>query len=266
MELLREDFDRIQEQIISFYGIDLSRKYELVKNRLTSFAIDEEYNDLHKFIAEINKNPFLYKELVNRLTTNYTYFFREREHFKILKENIIPELIIENPNNSKLKIWSAGCSKGNEAYSIAITLEEILGLKINYSIYGTDISTKVLNFANKGVYTKEDLKEIEDRRIDKYFKKLEVDKFQVIDTLMRKIYFSELNLMLPFNPFFNSFNVIFCRNVMIYFSLDMKEKLINKFYNALQPGGYLIIGKSEILLGIKNKFKLVQQSIYRREP
>jgi len=265
MELLKEDFDKIQKQIISFYGINLSRKYELVKNRLTTFAIDEKYNNLHEFIEEINKNPFLYKELVNRLTTNYTYFFREREHFEILKKVIIPKLIMGNPNNLKIKIWSAGCSKGNEAYSIAIALEEILGLKMNYSIYGTDISTNVLNFANKGLYTKEDLKKVENNRIEKYFKKVKEDKFQVIDNLMKKVYFSELNLMLPFNPFFNNFNVIFCRNVMIYFPLDIKLKLINKFYNALQPGGYLIIGKSEILPGIKNKFKLVQQSVYRKE-
>lgn len=265
MELLKEDFDGIQKQIISFYGINLSRKYELVKNRLTTFAIDEKYNDLHKFIEEINRNPFLYKELVNRLTTNYTYFFREREHFKILKEIIIPKIITENPNNLKIKIWSAGCSKGNEAYSIAIALEEMLALKINYSIYGTDISTKVLNFANKGLYTKEDLKKVKKNRITKYFEKIGEDEFQVADAIMRKVYFSELNLMLPFNPFFNKFNVIFCRNVMIYFPLDIKLKLINKFYNALQPGGYLIIGKSEILPGIKNKFKLVQQSVYRKE-
>ncbi|MFK4785172.1 CheR family methyltransferase [Fusobacterium sp. MFO224] len=265
MELLREDFDEIQKKIISFYGIDLSRKYELVKNRLTTFAIDEGYNDLHKFIKAIKKNPFLYKELVNRLTTNYTYFFREKEHFKILKEKIIPEIMNKNPNNLRLKIWSAGCSKGNEAYSIAITLEEMLGLKLNYSIYGTDISTKVLNFANKGIYTREDLKKIEEDKIMKYFNKIRENQFQVIDRLVKKVYFSELNLMLPFNPFFNNFNIIFCRNVMIYFPLDVKIKLINKFYNVLQPGGYLIIGKSEILPKTKNNFKLVQQSIYRKE-
>ncbi|MDP0506827.1 MAG: protein-glutamate O-methyltransferase CheR [Fusobacterium sp. JB019] len=264
MELLREDFDEIQKKIISFYGIDLSRKYELVKNRLTTFAIDEGYNDLHKFINEINKNPFLYKELVNRLTTNYTYFFREKEHFEILKEKIIPQIINKNSSN-RFKIWCAGCSKGNEAYSIAITLEEILGLKLNYSIYGTDISTKVLDFANKGIYTREDLKRLEEGKVAKYFNEIKENEFQITEKLIKKIYFSELNLMLPFNPFFNNFNIIFCRNVMIYFPLEVKIKLINKFYNALQPGGYLIIGKSEILPKTKNKFKLVQQSVYRKE-
>lgn len=264
MKLEKVDFEKIREFMRELYGIDLTKKYELVKNRLSKFAKEQNYSDLQTLVDEILVNPSMLEELVNRLTTNYTYFMRESKTFLMMSELLIPEMKKDKILKNHLKIWSAGCSSGDETYSVAISLEE-MKKDFDYSIYGTDISTEMLEFANKGEYKSESLKLINKSIMSKYFDMLENDNFRVKSTLAANIYFSQINLMLPWKSYYSRFHIIFCRNVMIYFPIDVQNRLIEKFYNSLLPGGYLIVGNSEIGPTKHEKFKYMYQSIYKKE-
>lgn len=168
--------------------------------------------------------------------------------------------------NNDLRIWSAGCSSGEEPYSIAMVLDDYFALKnsrMNKSILASDISEKVLNIAKTGVYKKESLNNIPDSFAKKYFTKEDEDMFKIIPKLKEQVTFKKVNLMDSFN-FNKKFHIIFCRNVMIYFDLKTRNEVVNKFYDQLCEGGYLFIGLSETLANVDSKFNYVEPSIYKK--
>jgi chemotaxis protein methyltransferase CheR len=180
---------------------------------------------------------------------------------------VLPYLI-KTKNEKDLRIWSAGCSTGEEPYTIAMIIDELLETEKAYwdtKVLATDISDRVLEIARKGIYRNEEISPLPISWQLKYFKKLNSKNCQLIDKIRREVIYRKFNLIEPVFPFKKKFDVIFCRNVMIYFDAQTKQELVNKFYDLIDYGGYLFIGHSESLNKDMVKFKYVMPAIYRRE-
>ncbi len=206
-------------------------------------------------------------ELVNAVTTNLTSFFRENHHFEFLANTAIPEAVQRNRNSRSLRIWSAGCSTGEEPYSLAMTLAEQDAQLRNWDaqIFASDIDSNVLAQAQAGVYAQSRVDGLSKQRLKRFFLKGRGDqngKVRVKDELKSKIRFGQVNLMQPLKV--EQQDLIFCRNVIIYFDKDTKKKLMDRYADVLVDGGYLFIGHSESLYQVTERFKLVGNTVYRK--
>lgn len=204
------------------------------------------------------------RSLAEELTVHKTDFFREKHHFDFLTENaaLLTKLTRQVSQTGEFKAWSAGCSTGEEAYTMAMVLREALPPTTNLRVLATDISGKVLAQAQRGVYPLSVAQAIPPQYGGSYYHDGS-ESLNISETIKRIITFRGFNLMKPF-PFRGRFDVIFCRNVMIYFDSATQEALVNKFYEALAPGGYLFIGHSESLSNLKTPFRFVKPTIYVR--
>ncbi|MCP4756285.1 MAG: protein-glutamate O-methyltransferase CheR [Proteobacteria bacterium] len=225
--------------------------------KITSFRVYREY-----VLDDASQQELTH--MLDAVSTNKTEFFREGEHFEFLMKNVHPSLL----QRHIVRIWSAGCSSGEEAYTLAMTVRETLGGLIgrDVKILATDISTKVLDDAELGIYIQDKMQEISPPLQKKYF--LKGDKqwsghYLVKNELKKMIRFRRLNLMEEF-PLTVQFHVIFCRNVMIYFDKRTQARLIDKFERQLAPGGYLFIGHSESLSGIDTNLRYIKPTIYQK--
>ncbi len=210
------------------------------------------------YIDILNKNPAEYKQLMDTLTVNVTNFFRNPETYDVIERDVLP-VIIKSKSSSPLKsirIWSAGCSIGVEAYSIAILLHTLLKDDFNrykISITGTDIDKGSLFKAQEGLYTEVEMKDVDAKIKDKYFVKKD-NKYQVIEELRNLMTFKRQDLIT--DPKTKGFDAIFCRNVTIYFTKELQEQLYMDFYESLNTGGFFIMGKTETMIGpSKDVFK-----------
>jgi len=271
-ELSDRDFRRFSVLVYEKCGINLhDGKKELVRARLAKRLRKGNFKDFktyYRFVAEDENGDELVR-MLDAISTNQTSFFREKKHFNFLKETVFPSFVAEKRNYRKLRFWSAGCSSGEEPYSLVICLLEYFNesLPFDVKILATDISSKVLAHAQRGVYTSKRLADIPLHLPRKYFQRgygSQEGNFRVKQSLRVLIEFKRFNLMASF-PFKEVFNVIFCRNVMIYFDKKTQEVLVNKFYDSLSNGGYLFVGHSESLTGIRRKFEYVMPSIYRKK-
>lgn len=204
-------------------------------------------------------------ELINAITTNLTAFFRENHHFEFLADTVIPELVSKNTER-KLRIWSAGCSTGEEPYSLAITLQESVLLKHwQIDLKATDLDSNVVATASRGVYAMSRVEGMSSGRLKRWFYKgkgRQQGLVKVKPELHRMIDFGQLNLMENWSQ--EPQDIIFCRNVIIYFNKETKAKLVDKYANTLKPGGYLFIGHSESLYKLTDRFELLGNTIYRK--
>ncbi len=244
-----EDFRKLTNFIKSQYGITLEAKRQLVTSRLSSLLAEQGCNDFSQFVTQLLKerDPQKIEQVLNRLTTNYTFFMRETEHFDFFTKVILPELVRKHQRNKVLAIWSAGCSSGEEPYNLSMYIKDYLGVQASQwdtRILATDISQKALATAKKGIYEVPDTVPEVWRR--KYFKKVEGSRYAVSPEIRNNVIFQTFNLMDPIK-FKLKFDVIFCRNVMIYFDQPTKDALVRRFYDATVPGGYLMISHSENL-------------------
>jgi chemotaxis protein methyltransferase CheR len=199
-------------------------------------------------------------QLLDAISTNVTYFFRESDHFDLISQSFREWLC---QGKRTFRFWSAGCSSGEEPYSIAITLLETLRERYlpDIRILATDLSTKVLTAASAGIYDSNKVKNIPDILLGKYFNSIN-NEYRINDTVRSLITFSRLNLsVIPF-PMSGPMDMILCRNVMIYFDQPFRKKLISEYHRLLRPGGYLLVGHSESLTGLVNGFKTIAPSIY----
>lgn len=261
-----EEFSFIVTLMKGTYGVDLSKKRPLIEGRLANHVTSmgfKTYMEYFKFAQE-HKDELV--NIVDKLTTNHTYFMRENDHFELFERTILPW--IDNSLHTKdFRIWSAACSSGQEPYTLAMITQNYLGARTSEydsTILASDISSKVLNIAKAGAYKKEELKDVPPAWIKKYFKEKDANTYQANDFIRSKIAYRYINLLEPFN-FKKPFQCIFCRNVMIYFDTPTKNDLIAKFYDFLVPGGYLVIGHSESLSSCTHKFKYIMPSVYRKE-
>lgn len=267
IELHDKDFYRLVEFIKENYGINLISKRHLIEGRLGSFIQEKGYSDYEAYFNHIfsgnSKEEILI--LLNRLTTNHTFFLREEEHFNFFAETVLPWLHSTVKDND-LRIWSAGCSSGEEPYMLAMLLQEYLGGEACFwdkKILATDICTQVLEKACTGVYTGEDVARLDMGLRSRYFRKAGKELYQVTDALKKEVIFRVFNLMEDF-PFRRKFHVIFCRNVMIYFDQSTRDRLIQKFYDMTEDGGYLFIGMSESIRRDNSRYSYIMPSVYRK--
>ena len=208
--------------------------------------------------------------LVDLISTNHTHFFRESAHLDYLRDVILPEFAPRLiTRRVQLKVWSAACSSGEEPYSIAITLEEYARLHgaMGWQIDATDISHRILEHASAGIYSVDRVRLPSQDLLPRYFQKgvgTHSGQYRVKEALRQGVTFRHLNLLDPSYPVSPDQHVIFCRNVMIYFDHETQEQLVNQLSGQLSPGGYLIVGHSESLLGIRHSLKQVKPGIYRR--
>lgn len=262
------DFKRLVSFVKQNYGIDLSQKRQLIVGRLSNTIISMGLNSFTDYIDYIikNKNPDDINNMLNHLTTNYTFFMREEAHFNYFKNTVLPYLESVKKNRV-LSIWSAGCSTGQEPYTLSILLKEYFGSKASMwdtRILATDISQNVLKAAQEAVYDKESMLSLPPEWVKKYFVKTsDPNTYQVSPALRKNVIFKTFNLMDPIH-FKLKFDVIFCRNVMIYFDQETKNQLVNRFYNASAPGAYLFIGHSEAIDRSKTHYSYIQPAVYRK--
>lgn len=228
-------------------------------------------NDFSTYIKYLFSPEGLSNETIHFfdvISTNKTDFFREIEHFRYLEKHI-QELLVTK-NNLFLKVWSAGCSSGEEPYSIAITLNEISEKfkSFNYTIVATDISTRMLNIAKKGIYTYEKVRNIPIELLKKYFLKgvnKEEGNVKIKPELQLKITFKHQNLLNEkIDLDILNYDIIFCRNVLIYFNKETQKKVLENLCKQLKKGGILFIGYSESIIGLPLPLKHLQPSIYMK--
>lgn len=209
-------------------------------------------------------------DLIDAISTNHTFFFRENGHFEFLRNTVLPAIAPRNVPGATVHIWSAACSSGEEPYSIALLFAEYFGLRnpaARWSIDCTDISTKVLKKAQDGIFPAERLAEVPPAMVENFFQKglgASESLFRVREEIKSHLTFQHLNLLGPAYPFKELYDVIFCRNVMIYFDKPTQGELVERFLPLIRPGGYLFIGHAESLTGIDHKLKMIQPAIYQK--
>lgn len=264
-----EMFAKFSAFLFEHSGIELQdhKKY-LVFHRLSQYVgKGKPFPTFENYYEVLTKKPVdagLLKQFLDRLTTNFSFFFRDEIHFDFLKK-CLHEFA---SRNEPIRIWSAAASTGEEAYSIAITVllnEPSLESK-DFKILGTDISTEVLNAAHEGSYEAAKLKNhVPQDVLQKFFTyNPKLDHYKVIDRLKKMIAFRRLNLLGDY-PLKKQFDIVFLRNVLIYFNNNEKSKVINKISHFIKPGGYLIAGLSESFVGVEHSLKSLKYSIYQKE-
>ena len=249
MTITDADFTRLVKFVQGNYGIDLSQKKQLITGRLSTSIKQRGYTSFTDFVNQViqTKDNDLITLLLDKLTTNYTFFMREKEHLDLFCQKIIPDIVQRHQRDKTLAIWSAGCSTGEEPYNITMFLFDYLGAQASQwdtRLLATDISNRAMTAAKKGVYELPDTIPPDWKK--KYFVPQAGGQYQVAPKVRDNVIFQPFNLMDPIH-FRRKFDVIFCRNVMIYFDQPTKDALVQRFYDATVPGGYLLISKSEHL-------------------
>ncbi|HEY9018328.1 protein-glutamate O-methyltransferase CheR [Thiomicrospira sp.] len=263
-----KDFKRVKSMVYDFAGIDLNEsKKNLVYNRLAKrirFLQMNRFGEYLDYVEEVGEEEFV--NLINAITTNLTFFFRENHHFEYLANQVIPHLLAKNKTTKKIRIWSAGCSTGEEPYSLAIVLKEAVPAGWDARVLATDLDTTVVETAQRGVYNIERLKGVSEARKKRWFLKGSGERegfVKVKPELQQIIDFGQINLMNEW-PIRDKIDVIFCRNVVIYFDKPTQSKLFNRYADLLQEDGHLFIGHSESLYKVCDRFELLGQTVYRK--
>lgn len=270
LTITQKEFNQLATFIHKNYGIHLKEeKKTLVLGRLQNVLLQAGFTNFTDYFEYLvsDKTGEAVITLTNHITTNHTFFMREAEHFLYFRDKVLPYLI-NTVKDKDLRIWSAACSSGEEAYTLAMILDEFLGkekIMWDTKVLATDISDKVLNIARKGIYGNDRIEQLPERWKKCYFKKYDSENAILTDAIRNEVIYRKLNLMEPTFPFKKKFHTIFCRNVMIYFDSDTKNELANKLYNQLEYGGYLFIGHSESLNRETTNFKYIMPAVYRKE-
>ena len=264
------EYEILTDYILKNYGIKLgNEKKSLVVGRLQDVLLQKKFSSFTEYYEYVvsDKTGNAVVALVDKITTNHTFFMREPSHFYYFKDNVMP-CLVSIIKNKDLRIWSAGCSTGEEAYTLAMIIQDHFGNDKSLwdtKVLATDISSKVLEIAKKGEYRNKDIEALPLYWRANYFKKTDNDRSIVTDKIRNEVIFRSFNLMNSSFPFKKKFHIIFCRNVMIYFDAQTKKELVNRFYDFMEPGGYLFIGHSESLNREETRFKYVMPAVYRKE-
>lgn len=271
-QLTQDEFDKLSKFIYKESGIKMPPvKKVMLQSRLQKRLRQLNMSNFKDYISYVFSKEGLNNEIIHMLdvvSTNKTDFFREPIHFDFLSQEVLPQFILDK-NYRTIKVWSAGCSSGEEPYTIAIVLADFAEKNpgFDYSIVGTDISTQILQKAADAVYKEDRVQIIPMETKKKYFlrSKDRVDPtVKVSPNLRRKVRFGRLNFMDPLYDVPEMFDAIFCRNVLIYFDRETQEKVIQKLCTKLKPGGYFFLGHSESIMSMEVPLKQVKPTIFRR--
>lgn len=265
-----KEYKILTDYIYNNYGIKLGdQKRTLVVSRLQNVLQQKNFNSFSEYYDYIisDKTGEAVVTLMDKITTNHTYFLREPNHFYYFRDNVLP-CLARTVKNKDLRIWSAGCSSGEEAYTLAMIIQDYFGTDKplwDTRVLATDISSTVLETAKRGEYASKGIEAFPLYWRTNYFKKVDNEKSVVSDKIKNEVIFRSFNLMNSNFPFKKKFHVIFCRNVMIYFDAQTKKELVGRFYDFMEPGGFLFIGHSESLNREETRFKYVIPAVYRKE-
>jgi chemotaxis protein methyltransferase CheR len=271
MRLTDQEFQLISRLVYKSFGINLGeKKRSLVAARLQKVLLSDGFGSFQEYydhvIREASGRALL--NLVDQISTNHTYFFREKDHFDFLTTDVLPDIKRKlKSGREKIRIWSAGCSSGEEPYTLAIILMEYLSdnrLNMDAGILATDISVSVLETAMAGIYTVEKMAHVPLSFRQRYFSPLKNGGWAVKQCLKDMVLYRRLNLMSREFHFKGLFHIVFCRNVMIYFDKTTQQELIKRFHRYIEPGGYLFIGHSETIDRELGLYKYIKPSVYQK--
>ncbi len=272
LEISHKEYELIRQLVYERAGINLGdNRQHLVQARIAKIIRRKKlscFDEYFQFLKSDRTGTEI-ASLIDAISTNTTYFFRESDHFDFLTASL--EKRIEQAGNAPLtiRIWSAASSSGEEPYTIAMVVHQLM-LKysqLSLKLLATDISQQILEKAKVGIYPPERLKNIPKSYIRQYFRKITRDKelaYEIAPELKKLITFANFNLMIPQYPFKYGFDYVFCRNVMIYFDRTTQSAVVNKIAQHIKPGGYLIVGHSESLNNIKHPLKYIRPTIYMK--
>ena len=266
LQLTDGHFKKISRLVYESCGIKLKDGKEAlvrarIMKRIRALGMGS-FGDYIRYI-ESDKGAQELGLMIDVMTTNKTSFFRESAHFDLLRDTILPDL-----KNGRMRIWSAACSSGEEPFTISIVLKENIP-DIEHKdvrILATDISARMLAKAREASYSEETVQNLPRPLLQKYFIRVQnghAPAYRAKESIRALIKLAWLNLMAPW-PMKGPFNIIFCRNVMIYFDRQTQQRLINRFWDLLQPGGYLFVGHSEGLSSISHKFRYIKPAVYMK--
>lgn len=254
---------------ISFSQRNLTTLQRKLASRMNHLGLDS-YRTYYHYLLHDKDGRWELRQLINRITVDQTSFFRHSKQFEHMANIILPQIMTQKRTTKKLRIWSAGCATGEEPYSIAMVVNEMFEGVDDWDIkiLASDIDTDALKFAYKGLYPRRSVEEIPAEYLKRYFIEcVGRDKgfYLVREALRKNIIFRRLNFTGPECPFRVPVDIIFCRNVMIYFDPEFKKKLIENFFQLLEADGFLFLGASESLVGVDNRFALVGHSTYQKQ-
>ena len=261
------DFRRIQDLVAERTGIFLSDdKRDLVYNRfsrrLRALQL-ERFSEYCDYVENDDGTEF--QEFIDTITTNLTSFFRENHHFEYLTDKVMPGLLATNAGNRRIRIWSAGCSSGEEPYSIAAALcsfeQHLRGWDLK--ILATDLDSKCIANGKRGIYSTDRVRDLPPSRRGDWFRSIDDASVEMAENVRQLITFRRLNLMSHW-PMKGPFDVLFCRNVVIYFDKPTQQVLFNRFADLMSPGGHLFVGHSENLNNVCDRFELIGKTVYRK--
>lgn len=269
--LAEAEFRALRDLIHRRFGIDLGPdKKDLIVTRLQSVLRRRALPGFRAYLdfLEQSPGPDAMSELIDRISTNHTFFHREPAHFDHFRNEVLPELVgrARSTEEKDLRVWCAAASTGEEPYTLMMTILDVLGAdygRWKAGLLATDLSADVLARAERGLYSEENVSRLPKALRDAYFERVAGGGYQVCARVRREVVFRRLNLIQDRYPFKRPFHVIFCRNVMIYFDRPTQERLVNRFASLLAPGGHLFIGHAESLTGLKQPFEYVQPALYR---
>lgn len=269
-EMSDADFLRLANYIQTYYGINLHAKRALIEGRLANMLKSRNFSGYTEFLDMLfaDSTGTEMTNILNKLTTNHTYFMREREHYDFMKTVFLPDML-KTKKDKTIRIWSAGCSSGEEPYTTQMQTMDFLGvMSINWNttITATDISQNVLSKAREGIFSIDSMKNLPPIWIKKFFEPLDNNCYRVSEKVRDRVKFDTFNLMNEIPAFTRKYDLIFCRNVMIYFDAETKLQVINRFYDVLNDGGYLFIGHAETISRATTKFEYIKPAIYRKPP
>ena len=266
------EFQLLSDLVYTRLGINLTaKKRSMLIGRLQKLLRTSGFKTFQDYYDHLVNEPNLtaMNELVNRVTTNYSYFYRGKSHFEFFSQRAFPEIleILRKRNSRDIRIWTAGCSTGEEPYMVAMLMKDYLGQEYGLwdgGILATDISEKALRFAREGIYPDDRAKELPAHLKKQYFTRMVDGQLAVKDLVKREVVFRKFNLKNTTFPFKKKFQIIFCRNVMIYFDKQTREKLMQQYNAITEPGGYLFIGHSETLGRDQQYYKYIMPAVYQK--
>lgn len=267
LKITDAEFERLIKFMHSTYGIDLSKKRILIEGRLSNTLTERGFKTYNEYMDAIfaDHSGRETVELINKLTTNHTYFMREPQHFTFMKDVFLP-YVERNVRDRDVRIWCAASSSGEEPYTIAMVIDDYFGSRKSgwdLRILATDISTKVLQKAKNAVYSADALQSLPEDWKRKYFRPNADGTYTVVDKIRKEVIYKQFNLMDKI-VYKKPYDLIFCRNVMIYFDAPTKDALIERFYDASKDGAYLFVGHAETV-SKKSRYKFVQPAVYRKQ-
>lgn len=272
MPISDAEFNALRTLIYNRFGINLTdQKKSLLVGRLQKLLRQQGFANFQSYYDFLVKEPGEkgLSDLINLVSTNYTYFNREKDHFDYFLQTALPTVIsrLKQENRRDLRVWCAGCSTGEEAYTLLMLMHECLGQEYKHwdaGILATDISERVLETAATGVYPEDRIASLPEAWRRKYFRKVSGNQWGVVDALKKEATFRRFNLMNTQFPFKKSFHIIFCRNVMIYFDQPTRDALVKRFHQSTEPGGYLFIGHSETLGRNQSLYRYLMPAAYQK--